>query len=219
MIKTQEEFFIKIYTSHFIARVRKVIQGLRVRGIWRPNINCNILTPKLWSATLCLSRSSLDPNSIRAPDSPFGRVWLSLPRLTPTGTWTQLSSVQFIGLILPSNSHAEIWTRLHASAISSDIWRSGCVTSAIFGMACVIVMQFTGHCLPVRQSMSVPWEFFYLVPFHQPISAHAISSHNCHWNVSLPSGASPWMAFWAESKGQNITHICMPSSCPRKWHT
>ena len=22
--------------------------------------------------------------------------------------------------------------------------------------------------------------FFYLVPFHQPISAHAISSHNCH---------------------------------------
>ena len=22
--------------------------------------------------------------------------------------------------------------------------------------------------------------FFYLIPFHQPISAHAISSHNCH---------------------------------------
>ena len=42
-------------------------------------------------------------------------------------------------------------------------------------------------------------DFFYLVPFHQPISAHAISSHNCH------SGASPWMAFLARSKGQNIT--------------
>ena len=27
---------------------------------------------------------------------------------------------------------------------------------------------------------SVPWEFFWLVPFHQTISAHAISSHNCH---------------------------------------
>ena len=48
---------------------------------------------------------------------------------------------------------------------------------------------------------------FYLVPFHQPISAHAISSPNCHWNVSLPSGASPWMAFWAESKVQNITKL------------
>ena len=39
----------------------------------------------------------------------------------------------------------------------------------------ITVMQFTGHSLPVHQSMSVPWEFFYLVPLHQPIS-----SHNCH---------------------------------------
>ena len=28
-------------------------------------------------------------------------------------------------------------------------------------------MQFTGHSLPVHQSMSVPWDF-YLVPFFQP---------------------------------------------------
>ena len=69
----------------------------------------------------------------------------------------------------------------------------------------ITVMQFRGHSLPVHQSMSVPWEFFYHVPFHQPISAHAISSPNCHWNVSLPSGASPWIVFWAWSKGQNIT--------------
>ena len=41
-----------------------------------------------------------------------------------------LPSVQFVGLILPSNSHAETWTRLHASAIFFDIWRSGCVTFA-----------------------------------------------------------------------------------------
>ena len=30
----------------------------------------------------------------------------------------------------------------------------------------ITVMQFTGHSLPV--SMGVPWDFFYLVPFHQP---------------------------------------------------
>ena len=48
-------------------------------------------------------------------------------------------------------------------------------------------------------------KFFLARPFHQPISAQAISSPNCHWNVSLPSGASLWMAFWAGSKGQNIT--------------
>ena len=34
--KTQEDFFRKIFTSHFIARVRK---GLHVRGCWRLNIN------------------------------------------------------------------------------------------------------------------------------------------------------------------------------------
>ena len=34
--KTQEDFFNNIFTSHFIARV---VQGLHVRGSWRPNIN------------------------------------------------------------------------------------------------------------------------------------------------------------------------------------
>ena len=34
----------------------------------------------------------------------------------------------------------------------------------------ITVMQFTGHSLPVHQSVSVPWDF-YLVPFFQPRSA------------------------------------------------
>ena len=100
---------------------------------------------------------------------------------------TQLSSVQFVGLILPSNSHAVIWTRLHASAISSDILRPGCVTSATFGMACLIVIErkYLSCSSEVTLFRCVSlWEyngiFFYLVPFHQPISAHAISSHNWH---------------------------------------
>ena len=36
---------------------------------------------------------------------------------------------QFVGLILPSNSHAVIYTRLNAYATSSDFQRPGCVTS------------------------------------------------------------------------------------------
>ena len=55
--------------------------------------------------------------------------------------FSQLPSVQFVGLILPSNSHAEIRTHLYASAISSDIRRLGCVTSAPFGMVCVILVE------------------------------------------------------------------------------
>ena len=80
-IKTQEDFFNKIFTSHFIARVRKGCVGFYCETELETEHNWNILTPKLWSATLCLSRSPLDPNSIRAPESPFGRVWLSLPHL------------------------------------------------------------------------------------------------------------------------------------------
>ena len=83
----------------------KVIQGLRVRGYWRPNRNCNILTPLLWPSALCLSCSpdaqpeaqrptllgdgflycilsatSLDPN-LSGPQGPFGLMWPSLPHL------------------------------------------------------------------------------------------------------------------------------------------
>ena len=37
--KTQEDFFIKYFTSHFICKVSKrVTQSLRVRGSWGPNI-------------------------------------------------------------------------------------------------------------------------------------------------------------------------------------
>ena len=65
-------------------------------------------------------------------------------------------SVQFVGLILPSNSHAEIKTRLYASAIfpiSGDwdvllplIWNNLCDRRR----AEITVMQFTGHSLPVH---------------------------------------------------------------------
>ena len=66
-------------------------------------------------------------------------------------------------------------------------------------------MQFTGHSLPVHQSMSVPWDF-YLVPyFSQP--AYAISSHNCHRNVSLSSGASLWNGMFGRVEGQYTTRL------------
>ena len=66
------------------------------------------------------------------------------------------SSVQFVGLILPSNSHTEIKTCLYTSAIfpiSGDwdvllplIWNGLCDRRR----AEITVMQFTGHSLPVH---------------------------------------------------------------------
>ena len=48
MTKTQEHFFIKILPLTLLQGFEKVVWGFTVRGSWRPNINCNILTPLLW---------------------------------------------------------------------------------------------------------------------------------------------------------------------------
>ena len=85
------------------------------------------------------------------------------PSPTLTGTVWLLSLLSYIIVQRPLNRLLDLWNRMLDRRQVE-----------------ITVMQFRGHSLPVRQSMSVPWEIFYLVPFHQPISAHAISSHNCH---------------------------------------
>ena len=104
---------LTIFTSHFIARVRKGCVGFCCERELETEQNRNILTPLLWPSALCLSRSpellnrrprahsagwwlSLlhlisifsGPQLIRAP-SPFGLVWLSLPHLV--SNWLQLN--------------------------------------------------------------------------------------------------------------------------------
>ena len=85
------------------------------------------------------------PNSIGVPGGPFGRVWLSLPHLVynsvRTLTATLLTSVltELYNSSTPTQSPTRSLNRHQAE---------------------ITVMQFTGHSLPVHQSMSVPWEFF-----------------------------------------------------------
>ena len=100
-----------MYLSLYCKGSKRVTQGLRVRGSWRPNINCNILTPLLWPSALCLSRSpdaqpeargfsfllsagflyhilsatSLDPNSSGAPRAPS--AWPGFPYHISSLTW------------------------------------------------------------------------------------------------------------------------------------
>ena len=110
MIKTQEDFFNKIFTSHFILRVRKGYSRFACERELESEQNWNLLTATLMAVTLglscspvvqpevqrptllcdgflycILSASSLDPN----PPSPFGLVWLSLPHLD--SNWLQLN--------------------------------------------------------------------------------------------------------------------------------
>ena len=64
----------------------------------------------------------------------------------------------------------------------------------------ITVMQFTGHSLPVHQSMSVPWEFFtssHFISQFPPTRFPLITAiRMCH---SFPVHHLG-MAFWAGSK-------------------
>ena len=96
------------------------------------------------------------------------------------------SSVQFVGLILPSNSHAEIKTRLYASAIfpiSGDwdvllplIWNGLCDRRR----AEITIMQFIGQSLPAHHFFLRHSENFYLVSYCEPSCIlHMINSRWC----------------------------------------
>ena len=87
-------------------------------------------------------------NSIGGPEGPFDWVWLSLPHLVSITSDLQLSDFlswpSYIIVQCPLNLWNGMFDRHQAE---------------------ITVMQFTGHCLPVHQSMSVPWDFFTLSHF------------------------------------------------------
>ena len=114
--KSREDFFIKYLFISF----EMVVQSLRVRGSWRPNI-IEIFGPHRPSS-LCLSRSLWLLNRALRVHSPgcwlfllhCVYVRLQLYCLSSTLLACLCSRLsQFVGLILPSNSHALIWTRIH----------------------------------------------------------------------------------------------------------
>ena len=78
----------------------------------------------------------------------------------------------------------------------------------------ITVMQFTGHSLPVHQSMSVPWEFFtssHFISQFLPTRFPLITAiRMCHFLLVHHLG----VAFLAGSKGQNITMSGAASCIP-----
>ena len=161
---------------------KRVAQGLRVRGIWRPNRNCNILTPTygrqrcVFFVLLMLNRRPWDPfwwvlafftasyqqllwspNSIGVPEGPLGRVWLSLPHLIYNSISNCTGTQTQLSWLLSWLSYIIVQRPL-------DVW------NRMFNrhQAEITIMQFRGHSLLVRQSMRVSWDFL----------AHPISSVN-----------------------------------------
>ena len=203
--KTSEDSFINIYTSHFICKGSKRLFKVCVWEGAGDRIETVIFWPPLWwPSTLCLSRSpdaqpeaqrptllgdgflycilsasSLDPNSSRPvrPDVALPTTSRPLP-LQLSGTQTQLS---YIIVQRP----LDLWNRMfdrHQAEIT--------------------VMQFTGHSLPVHQSMRVSWDFFSLADFISqfPPTRFSLLTANgmCHFLPVHHLG----MAFLAGSKAK-----------------
>ena len=114
MNKDERSLLLQNIPLTLLQGLKRVTQGFTVRGSWRLNKDCNILTPTLMaisvvsfpfsraaqpeaqahSAGCGLSLPHLitngSPNSIGGPKGLFGRVWLSLPHLVSNSFDLQL---------------------------------------------------------------------------------------------------------------------------------
>ena len=136
-----------------------------------------------------LSATSLDPNFSGAPRAPS--AWFGFPyHISSNSNWYRLTSV-FTELYNSSTP-----TQSPTQSLEWHVWLSSS------GNNCHAVQRSLSSGSSVYECIM---GFFYLVPFRQPISTYAISFHNCHWNVLLPSGASPWNGKFGWVEGQNTT--------------
>ena len=109
IIKTQEDLFINICTSHFIVRVWRLVWGSTVRGSWRPNRNCSILTPTLMAVSV-VSCSFSRCSTVGPGTQLSAGWWLSLLHLITNFSGPQLIKAPrppppgFLYHILSSNS-------------------------------------------------------------------------------------------------------------------
>ena len=210
----QEDFLNKIFTSHFIARVRKGCVGFYCERELEIEHNWNILTPNLWpSRSVFLVLLMLN----RSPGVHSAGCWLSLLHLISIFSGPQLiraskplrSDVAFLNTSSPTGWNSTgnyLVRRTQLSYIivrrPLDLW------NRMFNryQAEITVMQFRGHSLPVHQSMSVPWEFFsssHFISQFPPTRFPLITAiRMCH----LLSVHHLGMAFLAGSKGQNTTY-------------
>ena len=200
MNKTSEDFFKK-YTSHFIWKVC-VWEGVEDRT------ELQYIDPHSYDHQRCVFLVLLMLN--RRPGGPL--CWLSLLHLITNWSGLQTPSGVPMAPLLGGGFpyHFLSPTSLVPNSLTSyltefnrplNLWNS------MFDchQAKITVMLFTGHSLPVHQSMSVPWDF-YLVLFFQPSSPPRFLSITGHRNVSLPSGASLWNGIIRRVEGQYTTY-------------
>ena len=178
-----------MYLSLYCKGSKRVTQGLRVRGSWRSNRTAIFWPQLLWPSTLCRSRS------------PDAQPEAQRPTLLGDGfLYCILSATSLVlklhrssrgpprpGVTFPTTS--PLWLELELNSVLTELYNSSTSTrSPTRSLESNVGSSSSGnHCHAVPRSLSsgasvyeCTMGIFYLVPFHQPISAHAISSHNCH---------------------------------------
>ena len=167
--KTQKYFFNNILPLTLFVRFRNGCSRVACERELEIEHNWNILTPLLWPSRcvfLLLLMLGSTPSGFKWPLRP-DVAFLTTSRLPPSDLY----------LNCPCGRRTQLEPELNSIIIVQcplDLW------NRMFNrhQAEITVMQFSGHSLPVHHF--VVYHGNYLVPFHQPISTHAISSPNCH---------------------------------------
>ena len=155
---------LKYFDPHSYGRQRCVFLVLLIlnRRSWGPL--CWVLA----FFTASYQQLLWSPNSIGVPEGPLGRCGFPyhISSITPSDvSGTVLTS--FLTELYNSSTP----TRSPARSLKSHVWSSSS------GNNCHAVHRSLSSGASVYEcTMGI----FYFVPFHQPISTHAISSHNCH---------------------------------------
>ena len=136
----REDFFRKIFTSHFIARVQKGCSRIACERVLETEHKLHILTPLLWpSCCVFLVLLMFGSTPSGGFERPLGRVWLSLPHLVSNSLevcWQLLwhpTQLNYIIIQRPHDRPLDLWNRMfnrHQAEIT--------------------VMQLRGYSLPVH---------------------------------------------------------------------
>ena len=178
--KTREGFFNKIYVPlTLFVRVRKGYSRFACERELETEQKLQYFDPTLMAANVV--SFSFSWCSTGGPGVHSAGWWLSLLHLISNFSGPQnpsigcgfpyhLSSITPSPTVTGTRTLTSVLTDLYNS-FKSHVWSSSS------GNNCHAVHRSLSYGASVYEcTMGI----FYLVPFHEPISAHTISSHNCH---------------------------------------
>ena len=155
---------------------------MHVRGSWRLNKDCNILTPTLMAiSVVSFFFSSAAQQEARGSAFCWVRAFSTTSCLKLIWSPTRWLPVSSSYIVVQSPTQSLEW----------HVWLSSS------GNNCHAVQRSLSSSASVYECIMS----FYLVPFHQPNPPTRFLSITGHWNVSLPSSASLWNGMFGRVEG------------------